>query len=149
MLKQIAEDGKAPEMGVVENFAQRMINGEINSSNQLEALETVATDPSVVQMLKDYVPIYNEQMAPANMFEENIAGYDSYATSLTQLLKGLDPDGHSANYRSLLGGDKISEATQIASGMAPTDGFTTLANETENRYAEGDPMHEVAEKRNR
>lgn len=145
MLKQIEEDGGAPEMGVVENFAQRMISGGINSSNQLETLETVATDPSVMQMLKDYVPTYNEQMAPANMFEEHIDGYDSYATSLTQLLRGLDPDGHKANYQALLGGAKISEATQIASGLAPTEGFTTLADEAENRYLEGDLRHEVAE----
>ncbi len=145
MLGQIKEDGKAPEMGVVENFAQKVINGEINSSNQLATLEAVATDPSVQQLLKNYLPMYNEQMMPANSFEEHLDGYDARTTSLTQLLMSLDPDGHKANFGALVNGGKISEATQMVGDLAPVPGFSTLADETTNRFSPEDPRFEVAQ----
>jgi len=145
MLKQVEQNGEVPTMGVVENFAQKVINGEINSSNQLATLEAVATDPSVQQLLKNYLPMYNEQMMPANSFEEHLDGYDARTTSLTQLLMSLDPDGHKANFGALVNGGKISEATQMVGDLAPVPGFSTLADETTNRFSPEDPRFEVAQ----
>ncbi len=132
LLKQIAVNGKKPQIGAVEAMAQKYINGIVSEDNKTEILQTILKDPAANAELQKRV------------IQGEVNPDDAYSGTLYDLTAALtNNSGLGGSLDQQLIDGQVGYMSQMYGEAKPLAGFSSLSGATENTYSQNDPMYAV------